>query len=77
MCVMSEAASVERRQIMRVLGAKVILTPANLKGTALMEKTMVSAILNHPRVVVVGVFLTCVFYTNHLYSSVVHRRELS
>jgi cysteine synthase A len=36
--VMSETFSVERRQIMRAYGAKVILTPAAARGTGMVEK---------------------------------------
>jgi cysteine synthase A len=38
--VMSESFSVERRKMMRFLGAKVILTPASEKGTGMMKKAM-------------------------------------
>ncbi len=41
MCVMSEVFSIERRQIMRAMGAKVILAPGYLKGTGLVQKAMV------------------------------------
>ncbi len=37
-CVMSESFSVERRKLMRFLGAKVVLTPAHLKGSGMVEK---------------------------------------
>ena len=37
--VMAESFSVERRRLMRFLGAKVILTPAPLKATGMIEKT--------------------------------------
>ncbi|MGD8494686.1 MAG: cysteine synthase A [Gemmatimonadales bacterium] len=37
--VMADAFSVERRQIMRALGAKVILTPAELRGSGMVRKT--------------------------------------
>ncbi|WP_415017327.1 pyridoxal-phosphate dependent enzyme [Aestuariivirga sp.] len=36
--VMSESFSVERRRLMRFLGAKVVLTPAAEKGTGMIEK---------------------------------------
>src|SRR5688500_12527952 len=36
--VMGENFSVERRRLMRFLGAKVILTPAHLRGTGMMKK---------------------------------------
>ena len=36
--VMAENFSLERRKLMRFLGAKVILTPAGLKGTGMLEK---------------------------------------
>src|SRR6195952_3651084 len=35
---MAESFSVERRRLMRFLGAKVILTPAALKATGMIEK---------------------------------------
>lgn len=35
---MAESFSIERRKIMRALGAKVVLTPAPLKGTGMVEK---------------------------------------
>ena len=35
---MSESFSVERRKLMRFLGAKVVLTPAALKGTGMVKK---------------------------------------
>ena len=35
---MAESFSVERRKLMRFLGAKVVLTPAPLKGTGMVEK---------------------------------------
>src|SRR6185503_6100748 len=35
---MAESFSVERRKIMRFLGAKVVLTPAALKGTGMLAK---------------------------------------
>jgi cysteine synthase A len=37
-CVMAESFSVERRKIMRFLGAKVVLTPAALKGSGMINK---------------------------------------
>ena len=37
--VMAESFSVERRKLMRFLGAKVILTPAPKKGTGMVEKS--------------------------------------
>jgi cysteine synthase A len=37
--VMAEPFSVERRQIMRALGAKVILTPAEAKGSGMVTRT--------------------------------------
>src|SRR5678815_3041212 len=37
--VMAESFSVERRKLMRFLGAKVILTPAALRATGMVEKT--------------------------------------
>jgi len=36
--VMADSFSVERRQLMRCLGAKVILTPAALRGTGMVQK---------------------------------------
>ena len=36
--VMAESFSVERRKVMRGLGAKVILTPAEKRGTGMVEK---------------------------------------
>ena len=36
--VMAESFSVERRKILRYLGAKVVLTPASLKGTGMVDK---------------------------------------
>jgi cysteine synthase A len=36
--VMSESFSIERRKILRFLGAKVVLTPAHLKGTGMLAK---------------------------------------
>lgn len=36
--VMAESFSVERRKILRFLGAKVVLTPASLKGSGMVEK---------------------------------------
>lgn len=37
-CTMSEAFSVERRKLLRFLGAKVVLTPAVEKGTGMVKK---------------------------------------
>jgi len=37
---MAESFSVERRKLMRFLGAKVILTPAALRATGMIEKTL-------------------------------------
>jgi cysteine synthase A len=37
---MAESFSVERRKILRFLGAKVVLTPAELKGSGMVEKAM-------------------------------------
>jgi cysteine synthase A len=37
--VMAESFSIERRKLMRFLGAKVILTPAALRATGMIEKT--------------------------------------
>ena len=37
--VMADSFSVERRQVMRGLGAKVVLTPAALRGTGMVKKT--------------------------------------
>jgi cysteine synthase A len=37
-CVMAESFSVERRKIIRFLGAKVVLTPAAQKGSGMIEK---------------------------------------
>src|SRR5215510_5664884 len=37
--VMGENFSVERRKLMRFLGAKVVLTPAALRGTGMLAKT--------------------------------------
>lgn len=36
--VMAESFSIERRKILRFLGAKVVLTPAHLKGTGMLAK---------------------------------------
>ena len=38
--VMAESFSVERRRLMRFLGAKVVLTPAALRATGMVNKTM-------------------------------------
>ncbi len=38
--VMAESFSVERRRLMRFLGAKVVLTPAHLKGTGMYRKAL-------------------------------------
>ncbi|MBI3438285.1 MAG: pyridoxal-phosphate dependent enzyme [Proteobacteria bacterium] len=38
--VMAESFSIERRRLMRFLGAKVVLTPAALKGTGMIAKTI-------------------------------------
>ena len=37
---MAESFSIERRKILRFLGAKVILTPAELKGSGMLAKAM-------------------------------------
>ena len=37
-CIMAESFSVERRRIMRFLGAKVVLTPAAQKGSGMINK---------------------------------------
>src|ERR1700749_3630970 len=37
---MAESFSVERRRLMRFLGAKVVLTPASLKGTGMVAKAV-------------------------------------
>ena len=37
-CVMAESFSIERRKIMRFLGAKVVLTPASEKGSGMINK---------------------------------------
>jgi len=37
--IMAESFSIERRKLMRFLGAKVILTPAPMKGTGMVEKS--------------------------------------
>jgi cysteine synthase A len=37
-CVMAESFSIERRKIMRFLGAKVVLTPAAQKGSGMINK---------------------------------------
>lgn len=37
--VMAESFSIERRKLMRFLGAKVVLTPAALRATGMIEKT--------------------------------------
>jgi cysteine synthase A len=39
-CTMAESFSVERRRLMRFLGAKVVLTPAALKGTGMLAKAI-------------------------------------
>ncbi|TFG65831.1 MAG: cysteine synthase A, partial [Gemmatimonadales bacterium] len=41
--VMADSFSVERRQIMRAMGAKVILTPAAEKGTGMVRRTVALA----------------------------------
>ena len=38
--VMAESFSIERRRLMRFLGAKVVLTPAGLKGTGMLAKAI-------------------------------------
>src|SRR5215470_13413179 len=38
--VMAESFSIERRRLMRFLGAKVVLTPAALKGTGMVAKAI-------------------------------------
>src|SRR5436189_2664590 len=38
--VMPDSFSVERRRLMRFLGAKVVLTPAALRATGMVEKTI-------------------------------------
>src|ERR1700760_4730913 len=38
--VMAESFSIERRRLMRFLGAKVVLTPAALRATGMVNKTM-------------------------------------
>src|SRR3546814_11400196 len=38
--VMAESFSIERRKLMRFLGAKVILTPAAEKGTGMLKKAI-------------------------------------
>jgi cysteine synthase A len=37
-CVMAESFSIERRKVMRFLGAKVVLTPAAAKGSGMINK---------------------------------------
>ena len=39
-CVMSESFSVERRKLLRFLGAKVVLTPASEKGSGMLAKAV-------------------------------------
>jgi cysteine synthase A len=39
-CVMAESFSVERRRLLRFLGAKVVLTPAAAKGSGMVAKTI-------------------------------------
>ena len=39
-CVMAESFSVERRRLLRFLGARVVLTPASAKGSGMLAKTM-------------------------------------
>jgi cysteine synthase A len=39
-CVMSETFSVERRKLLRFLGAKVVLTPASEKGSGMLAKAV-------------------------------------
>src|SRR6201992_1343054 len=41
--VMAESFSIERRRLMRFLGAKVVLTPAALRATGMIEKTKARA----------------------------------
>ena len=43
---MAESFSVERRKLMRFLGAKVVLTPAALKGTGMVQKARELALKN-------------------------------
>ena len=43
-CVMAESFSIERRKIMRFLGAKVVLTPASEKGSGMINKAKELAI---------------------------------
>src|SRR5580765_4071569 len=38
--VMGENFSIERRRMMRFLGARVLLTPAHLRGSGMMAKTV-------------------------------------
>ncbi len=38
--VMAESFSIERRRLMRFLGAKVVLTPASLRGTGMVNKAI-------------------------------------
>ncbi len=38
--IMAESFSIERRKMMRFLGAKVVLTPAHLKGSGMMNKAV-------------------------------------
>src|SRR5262249_53267897 len=38
--VMAQSFSIERRRLMRFLGAKVVLTPASLKGTGMLAKAI-------------------------------------
>ena len=44
---MAESFSVERRRLMRFLGAKVVLTPAAAGGTGMVKKAVAS---NAPRI---------------------------
>lgn len=44
--VMSETFSIERRKLMKALGAKVILTPAAARGTGMVEKALELSIQN-------------------------------
>jgi cysteine synthase len=42
---MAESFSIERRKLMRMYGAKVIITPKELKGTGYYERIMIFKII--------------------------------
>lgn len=56
---MAEPFSVERRKLMRMLGAKVIVTPKAGKGTGMVEKAAELGKLCAPRKIYLTSVLTC------------------